>query len=261
MSILFQNMKRIHQESFILMYAAPIVNYSVIPTKTSLWILAPWTAKEQSESPRTHAGRRTKGVFTSRVVANRPMRWSEPLRQVLMGSLCPLLPMASLPTCHWTLVMGCNNMQIKPLENLMPLSTTAVHECGKAGPDKTRDFISGTCKVAPAFPRSKVPHPNKKQWCSAPTGYHSARGQGTKISICLCLMILISLLFYWKRTILLPLLRIICSVITVATQHKSLIEKNYDGYWQWPRMDGKQFVKTEKMKLDEIFWFCKTTFY
>nr|XP_009942625.1 PREDICTED: DNA damage-regulated autophagy modulator protein 1 [Opisthocomus hoazin] len=34
--------------------------------------------------------------------------------------------------------MGCNNAQLGPLENLMPLSATAVQQCGKAGTDKTQ---------------------------------------------------------------------------------------------------------------------------
>lgn len=157
-------MARIHHESFLFMYPTPTVNYSVMPRKTRLWILAPWASKEQPESPRAHVGRRSKGVFSSRVVVG--------------------------------------------------------------GPNK------------------------KQQQCSAPTGYHSAYGQGTKLSNCLCLMILISLHFYLTRTILLPLFHFIWGLIRVAMQHKSLIHKSYEGHWQRPREDGKHSL----LKLKRQIW-------
>jgi len=131
-------MTRIHHNPFIFMYPTTAVNYPVIPRKTRLSILAPWASREQPESPSAHPGRRTKGVFSTRVAAGGRVRWSNPLRWSLMGSLWPLLPVAPFPTSHWTPIMGCNNAQLGPLENLMPLSATAVQQCGKAGTDKTQ---------------------------------------------------------------------------------------------------------------------------
>lgn len=247
-------MARIHHESFLFMYPTPTVTYSVMPRKTRLWILAPWASKEQPESPRAHAGRRSKGVFSSRVVAGGPMRWSNPLRWVLMGSLWSLLPRAPLPTSHCTLIMGCNNAQLKPLENLMPLCHCCSSEWKswyRQDPGIAHDLFCGTPRVVPALPWSKIPQTSKKQQqCSAPTGYHSAYGQGTKLSNCLCLMILISLHFYLTRTILLPLFHFIWGLIRVAMQHKSLIHKNYEGHWQRPREDGKHSL----LKLKRQIW-------
>lgn len=83
---------------------------------------------------------------------------------------------------------------------------------------------------------------------------------GTKLSICLCLMILISLHFYWTRTIL-PFFHIICGHNKFAMQRDPLILKNYEGHGQRPRKDGKNsLLNLKRQNWTQCLGFVKLHF-